>query len=192
MFGSPILFVLIIGWLIHYKQQCNKLACISFNGLTDYKETEIYQNTNNTYRALLEKSDSTLLRAEIISNIEESEAQEEINARVIRVKAFSEKSPAPYPGEISDSVICSDNFIPKYQKLTINGINLHTFSGFYNDRLVFGACTEETIENPGMMILFYCVKSKQLYQLELVKTELSDNNSEQLIDIIFSLSCNQK
>jgi len=184
-----LIVVSAVMFLIYKDRPCTKLECLSMEGLEGFKIQEVYQNDDNIYRALLSK-DNDLLRVDIRSNISESEGKSSIHAQITRIKALFENAASPYPGEISDEIECSDEYKPVFSEEMINGIQVSSFIGFLNDRLVLGACTADQAVYRGMLSLFQCPNLNQLYQVEMIAPrEKFSEQSEGYKNMLQSISC---
>ena len=191
-----ILSVFLIGFLIIStlnSKQCMRIDCLEMNGLEEFKLAEIYQEEDDVFRGLYSKGDKNEEFIRVNTNLFESEedAEKLINAQVIRMKDLFENSAAPYPGEISDEIACGDEFTPNFVKKIINGIEVSYFSGFLNDRLVFGACTEDQVAYEGILTLFYCSNHKKAYQLEFITKMDSKSESKSFEDLIQTIQCKE-
>lgn len=157
--------------------------------LDKFRVQEIYQDDKNIYRALLSK-DNDLLRVDIRTNISGPEATKQIQAQITRMKALFENAISPYPGEISDVIECGDEYNPVFAEEEINGTQISYFKGYLNERLVFGACTEDQIKYQVILALFYCVNQNQLFQLEIIAPkEAFSRSPEMYSEMLSSLSC---
>lgn len=187
-----IICIPIVILLIFYAQKlnvCKKLGCLSMQGLNDFKTQEVYQEDDNIYRALLSK-DSDLLRVDIRSDISEPEGKSHIQAQITRMKALFENAPSPYPGEISDEIACGEKYKPAFFDEEINGIQVSYSTGYLNNRLVFGSCTEDQAVYHGILALFYCPNLKQLYQIEIIAPADKFTSSPQSYQqMLKSISC---
>lgn len=186
LFGVIILvfFIIIFG-----KPSCSTLECLSMNDLDNFRVKEIYQKDSDIYRALHSK-DSDLLRIDIRSNISEPEASKRIQVLITRMKALFENRASPYPGEISDEIACGEEFKPVFAEEKINGIQVSYITGYLNERLVLGVCTEDQVFYKEILALFYCPETNQLYQLEIIVPKNSFmENKDKYLDMLYSISC---
>ena len=157
--------------------------------LDKFDVKEIYQDDKDVYRALFSK-DSNLLRVDIRSNISESEAAKQIEVQITRMKALFENAASPYPGEISDEVVWDKELIPQLEEREVNRIQASHFTGYLNDRLVFGACTQDQAIYRGILALFYCPNQKQLFQLEIITPRDNyETNENKYLQMLNSIGC---
>jgi len=108
------------------------------------------------------------------------------------MKKLFEKERSPYPGEISDTVACDDKFVPTWKlQNNLNGIEINYTTAFLNDRMVYGACTENQLSYEALFMAFYCPEQEKLYQLELINDKNSFlGNQERYMKILDSIRCN--
>lgn len=168
---------------------CKKLGCIYITGLNSFQLKDVYQDDKDIYRALYDKN-SDLIRIEIRSIRTEDEANKSIEAQTARMIALFENAAAPYPGEISNEIVCDKKYKPVYATGIINGTSITHFTGYLNARLTFGACTEDQAIYRGIDALFYCNNQQKLYQLEIISpTSLFTDNESKYIDMLKSIQC---
>lgn len=169
---------------------CQRLACLSIKNAEQYKVKKIYEDNQYTYRALYTKED-VLLRVEIRNNYSVQDSDQFIQSQIARTKGTFEDAAAPYPGELSDIISCSDEFKPVYSTKSKNGIQFTYFSGFVNDRLVFGSCVNDQAKYRDTLVMFYCNGQKKFYQLEVITPNkgvtVKDTQGQEILD---SISCN--
>ena len=186
------LFLLLVGLLVYFYKNhnvCPKTGCFSMQNLDKFKTAEIYQNDQNIYRAMLKNGDD-ILRLEVKSGILQDEAQKEIATRIARMQALFENATSPYPGEITNVIECTEKFKPTLTKVNQINTEIAYFTGYLNNRLTFGSCTEDQAIYKGNLIFFYCAKEKQLIQLELITPKEKFLASEtEYGQILSSLGC---
>lgn len=171
------------------KSVCSNLSCIRFRSQEQFTLKDNYADTLDTYRALYSSPTHTL-RIEA-KKIADDQSAAELMAAVTRINALFEKAPAPYPGEISDAIICDPNYIPLYKEATTSaGTHVSYFTGYLNDRLTFGSCSEDQAVNKGILAFMYCPKSSLLIKLELIlPANTFDAASEETEKLLHSVAC---
>lgn len=168
---------------------CGNLRCISFSGKQTYTQKDIYTDTSEAYRALYSSSTHTL-RIEALK-ISADQSDEALKAAVTRMKALFEKAPAPYPGEISDTIVCDPDYIPVFREATSSGGSLLSyFTGYLNERLTFGSCSENQAIHKGLLAYLYCPASTLLIKLELIQPTAEFNATLQATEKqLLSVTC---
>lgn len=187
-----IVSVVFLAHKLYVAKKCDILACINLLENDRYKLTETYQNDETGFRGLYQKiyTSDEMIRVDVKNNVLGEDAKKIIDAQVIKMKGLFENAASPYPGEISDEIECSKEYKPVFLERDLNNVHISTFQGYLNDRLVFGACTQDQAVYKGTLSLFYCSNSEKLYQLELiVKKEKYEENPEVYKQILDSISC---
>lgn len=183
------LITLLIVYVYRNANVCPKTGCFTMKDLDKFQVKEVYEDNNTVYRALLTNNNDTV-RIEKKSGLTSNKAEKSIQAQITRMKALFENATSPYPGEISDEIVCGDEFKPIFSENNQNGLKISYFTGYLNNRLVFGACTKDQAVYKGNLVLFYCPDKKQLFQLEIIAPKdvylASEGKYQQMID---SLSC---
>ncbi len=186
-FVSSVIILILIFIFGGKFTSCKKLGCIFLTGLDSFQIKDVYQDDKDIYRALYDKN-SNLIRVEIRSIRTEDEANKSIEAQTTRMRALFENAAAPYPGELSNEIVCDRKYKPVYGTDKINGISITHFTGYLNARLTFGACTEDQAIYRGIEALFYCKDQKKLYQLEIISpNSLFTENELKYIDMLKSI-----
>ena len=138
LFITVSAIAVVLGIIVWTKQRsCRGIKCLHGKNLTGYKLEEIYQDDRTAFRGLYRKGD-TLLRFEAYYNIPKGQIDERIASTIARLKGLYERSPAPYPGEVSDEIRCDNTLAPVVHKQTED---FPTYAEIYlNDRLSYGVC----------------------------------------------------
>jgi len=186
-----IIAVSIATYLFLGNLTCQRLACVSVKDGNQYKIKKIYEDNKYTFRALYEKN-NVLLRMEAKNNFSAQEAQQVIQSQIVRMQGVFEDAAAPYPGELSDIITCGKEFQPIYSAKKQNGIQMAYFTGFVNERLVFGSCASDQAAYRDTLTMFYCPQQKKFYQLEIItpnKNSATGTNQHQ--EILDSIACRE-
>jgi len=146
---------------------CGELSCIQLSGQTAYRLNQIYTDSPETYRALYAAGNRYIRIDTQRSN--PTEAATELDASVLRMKALFEKAPAPYPGDISDAIVCDPAFTPSYDVAKLaDGTDVQYFIGYLNDRMTFGSCSQDQAVYKGLMAFLYCPAAKLTLRIEFI------------------------
>ncbi len=167
---------------------CRDFHCIRMDKLDVFRLKDLYSDTPDAYRVLFQ-SGNQWLRIEA-KPVPLATSGQELNAAVTKVKAMFEKAPAPYPGDVSDAVVCDSRFVPTYEEIQTETNPLSLFVGYLNDRMTFGSCSENQAVYRGILALTYCPKQTLLLRIELI-AKVSDflSHEKELVDQIKSLRC---
>ncbi len=195
-----IIFLLILGLIsaaIIYlsskqKGDCLRLTCLSMNTLNQYRLKDLYEEGRNSYRALYKNGDDRL-RVEVRSQTSLEEAQNYIQTQITRIKGVFEVAAAPYPGEVTNEIVCAEEFKPIYSTKTQSGIPISYFSGFLNQRMVMGSCTADQLTYHNVVAMFYCPNQKQFFQIELiVPKDIFEKQTEKYQKTVDSITCKNR
>ncbi|PIZ97458.1 MAG: hypothetical protein COX79_02200 [Candidatus Levybacteria bacterium CG_4_10_14_0_2_um_filter_36_16] len=188
----PLFVLLLLGFGAYFflsALSCQRINCITIKDNNHYKVKSIYEDNKYIFRALYNNGNN-LLKIEMRTNSSQDEAQQAIQTQIVRTKGLFEDAAAPYPGEISDVISCSNEYKPVYSAKKQNGINISYFEGYVNDRLVFGSCADDQAKYHDTLAMFYCAKQKKFYQLEsIIPRKDYINNRQENDSILNSLGC---
>lgn len=184
-----IIIVAIIGIIFTTNIfSCSRISCITIKDQNKYLLKDTYEENKYIYRAMYTNS-GNLLRIETRPSSPD-EANQAIQTQIVRTKGLFEDAAAPYPGEISDVIACSNEYKPVYSSKQQNGINVSHFEGYINDRLVFGSCVDDQAKYHDTLAMFYCPNQKKFYQVEVIIPRKDYINNKQENDsILNSLGC---
>lgn len=194
MFKLKLIITILTGlilliFLLLKSQTCHGINCIEIADVKNYKIKEIYEDNPYVFRALYQKGE-TLLRLEIRKNFAKTEFDNAVNSQLTKTKGLFEDAAAPYPGDISDQIHCSEEFRPIFSQSRQNGLDISYFTAFANDRLTFGSCVADQADYQDTMVMFYCPKQKNSIQMEiLLPREKYLKNPGESTAILESLSC---
>jgi hypothetical protein len=178
----------LLWWKHQHQSFCKNLDCILLDGKAKFTLSEVYTDTPSTFRALFYDNER-YLRIEA-KEVAAEFARQELHAEVVKVKAMFEKAPAPYPGDVSDAIVCDPKFVPTYEEIPTDGIPLSLFVGYLNDRMTFGSCSQDQTVYRGILILTYCPRESLLLRAELITTPTDFSSHEQeLMDHMKALRC---
>lgn len=170
-------------------KSCSRFNCLSMENLHQFKIKNIYRDDNYVYSALFINKNN-LLRVYVASNISLKEANKAIDGQIAQIKALFADSPVPYPGDISDRIVCDKSFIPEFTRESVGDIKISYFIGFLSPRLTFGVCIDDQAYYKGVLALFYCLDHKKMYQLEIIAPKDDFNtNSEKYLHMLRSIRC---
>lgn len=191
--GILIIFALILG-AVYYPRApasaCSQMDCITLADKQKYTLKEKYSETRQSYRALF-SSGSRWLRIEA-NKVSPESSESELSAAVARIKALFDKAPAPYPGEISDAIICDPDYIPSFTDKTVNDTRIRYFTGYLNNRMTFGSCSKDQAVYKGIMAFLYCQKSSLLIKIELIQsTQEYESSADEIEAHLLSVACSK-
>lgn len=189
LFSALIIILSAISYTVYTYLQCSKLNCLTFQDSNKYTVKEVYEENKYIYRALYQNQ-NILIRAEIRPNSSKNEVEDTVKVQKIRIAGLFDDAAAPYPGEISDVISCGNEFKPIHTTITNKDMEINLFSGYVNDRLVFGSCVSDQAKYRNNLAMFYCEKQKKYYQVEVIVPNSNyASNPNKYNQIIQSISC---
>ena len=165
-----LLFTLIIIFLFMYynKFTCNGYSCLVFPDKELWKTIDNYKDDKYLWRGLISHP-NYLIRLYKLGNIKENNAVEFTKITTMKIVGLFDTAQSPYPGEISDKIICSDKFKPKEEEIVSKtGINIHFITSYLNNRLQYGICLENQLVYRVYSGMFYCSNTLEWYQIEII------------------------
>ncbi len=192
-FAVVILFLSVIAAGIVWQKNtqpslCKNLDCFLMKDSDGFTVKELYTDTKDAYRALYKNANRYIrIEARVINP---SQKDAELQAAVNRMRALFEKAPAPYPGEISDAIVCDPAFIPMEKELKNANTSLTYFTGYLNNRMTFGSCSLDQAVYKGIAAYTYCPANNLYINIELfTPTEEFEANSPAVENQIRTLRC---
>lgn len=181
--------VVVLAFLL-YKNltSCKRLSCIRMAGLDKFSVKDVYQENGHAFRAQYGDGEN-IMKTEVVYNTTETDAEQYINSGIAKLQGVYTDALVPYPGVASQQTGCEKKYQPVLKKINTN-TQISYFTGFLNSNLTFGTCIESQISHKGMLILFYCPKSKQAYELQIIaKKDLFEKNSQKYRQMAESITC---
>ena len=168
---------------------CSRLSCLKLPNETVLKLTEVYEEVRGSvYRARYDAG-NVIVRVDVRSDIDPDASTDYIQGRVAGMKALYDNIRSPYPGLLSNEIVCDEGFKPTYRAyVSSKSVQMQGIIGYLNNRLTFGSCQKDQAVYRGMMVLFTCRSTRQLYQLEFI-TKTESFNATDLEKIINNLNC---
>lgn len=136
----------------------------SFPGFTLEKTN---QEDALTHSYEFEKGETTL-RLKIIRNINNTEAEKLIDGKILTIEALYGNEMSPYPGMLSNEIVCSQDMTPKKQEIGAGAMKIPYFVAFLTNRLTYGNCVESETPYRAIIAWTFCPGKKEYRQLELI------------------------
>jgi hypothetical protein len=127
-----------------------------------------------------------VLKIRTIQGIEKKSADVLIKEGIISINAIYGDALSPYPGEISDKIVCAEEFRPEFGEVS-REIDYSYFTLFATERFTYGACVEDLVKYRAVLAWAYCEEAKTLHRFEFF-TPLADFSDESF-DLATSFSC---
>lgn len=180
--------LLLAFYFLHHKA-CKGISCLEFKGKEAFQLKDTYQTTKTAFKGAYTDSGTTL-RISLTSVKNEGEASTLIDNEIQKIKAVFANAISPYPGEISNEIVCGEDFVPKFDEKKINGRKVRYLTSYLSQRLTFGACTKEQAVNEEIQAFFYCSQQKNLVSFEIISSiDDFQKNMSQYKEILNSLDC---
>ena len=128
-------------------------------------EKYFYDEEEKAAKAVL-KSPQATIRIEAINDIDKTSAGILLDDKILTIHALYGAALSPYPGEISNKIICKEKFKPHFNTKQTE-FNYSYFTLFATDRFTYGACSEDLIKYKAVLAWAYCGEKNIFYQFEL-------------------------
>jgi len=133
------------------------------------------------------KHDQELLRIENINGLDKHSANILINDDILSIRAIYANSFSPYPGDLSNEIVCNEVYQPTYHEQSIEKIFFRYVKLYSTQRLGLGACNIDNIKYRHLIGWIYCEKRQELntvrYYIPI------EQNEKSLEDFILSFRC---
>jgi hypothetical protein len=170
----------------YFNHTCGSYSCLSFPDKNIWKVKDIYEDNKYTWRGLLIHP-NYLVRLYKQGNTTSDNADEFTKVTSMKINGLFDTAKSPYAGEISDKIVCPDNLKPLEEDIVSKtGTKIHFITSFLNDRMQYGACTENQIAYKVFSGMFFCPNVSEWYQIEIIVS--IKNNTD--LDIYKSLFLN--
>lgn len=168
---------------------CGDFGCMAFPGQSQWRIQEEHEKSPKTWRGLIDAQDYRA-RLEIQSNVKVQDALAFTKIRLIKINGLFETIRSPYPGMVSDTISCDDTFKPA-PKIILgqHDLPITYFTGFLNNRLQYGSCTEDQIAYKSFVGIFYCKDAHQWLQIELIVERSKIRSENEYMKLFQSITC---
>jgi hypothetical protein len=132
---------------------------ISIKGIDNFI---LLENKNNR---LVFDSNGTLLIISVFKNLDDTSTKKLVNDKIAILESQYEVRGAPYPGEITQNIVCPEQFKP-IKNIINNQYSLANYQLYSTKSLTYGVCVKDLAAYNTFLGFFYCDK-KRLFQIEL-------------------------
>jgi len=109
------------------------------------------------------------------------------NDKKLYIESSYVKSLSPYPEVITNTIECPEEFKPKLTEYENGDMRLLAYDFLTNDRFTYGVCSDDLATHRGQSVSVYCIKSKELYNIEL---SVPINDSKNILNMNYdAISC---
>lgn len=146
---------------------CQRARCLIPDPVNQFKPAEIYKDEYRIFQSKYVNGD-LIARLLVETGINQFQSEAKINEHVRIIKTLYENRTSPYPGQISQEIVCQDGYKPVFGEKVINGIKVAHLTGFMTERFTFGACVDDLLTHRGIIAWFRCDKINTFNQIEFV------------------------
>jgi len=133
-------------------------------------------STNYAY-----SSNDSILKVNKIGGLEKEARKRVIEEEIINIEGIYSNQFSPYPGELSNEIVCNPKFKPIYQEKEIGNCNYQYYFLYTNERFGLGVCDEQSIMYKYLLGWFSCESNKEVYTINyFAPTEFSFEEMEKI------------
>ncbi|MBI5422377.1 hypothetical protein HZA44_04560 [Candidatus Peregrinibacteria bacterium] len=177
-----IVALLVIGGVVALALR--KASEPSFPGFTLEKAM---QEDALTHYYEFEKGE-TALKLKVIRNIDEPEAKKVIDGKILTIEALYGNEMSPYPGMLSNEIVCSQDMTPKRQETGNGELRITYFVASLTNRLSYGNCVESETPSKAFIAWVFCPAKREYRQMEWISPK--KDFDEKGIEFIKATICN--
>jgi hypothetical protein len=181
---------LVVGILLRNTLvSCQTYECLLIPGKNVWKIQMIYEKDGSAFRGLLTHP-KYFIRLERYSHIPQQTAIELTKIRLMQIQGLFDTARSPYPGVITDRIVCDDTYKPHPNIVTTtSGIGITYFSAFLNDRLQYGICTDDQIVYKVYTALFSCQQTNDWYSVEIIVPKANAATDSAYVGLFRQIGC---
>jgi len=114
------------------------------------------------------RGQAATLRLKVMPKIDATEAKKVIDGKILTIEALYGNELSPYPGMISNEIVCSGDMVPKKQEILEGSLAIPYFVAALTDRFAYGNCVESETPYRGIIAWTHCPTQKEYRQMELI------------------------
>ena len=145
-----------------------------------------FDEQEKSTKAML-RSSKDILKIEAITDIDKRSADILLEDKIVTIHALYGNALSPYPGEISNKIICNEEYLPEFDTTQSKSLDYSYFILFANERFTYGACSEDLVKYKAILAWTFCEGKNIFYQFELFAP--IETFSQSNIDLITSFKC---
>ncbi len=182
--------LLIIGFVLIKKFiSCSAYQCLVFPGKESWHTREVYEETQTGWRGLITDS-RFLVRLEEVNSVDAKDAGELTKITTMKLLGLFDSARSPYPGAITNEVVCQDQFKPKGGVFTNNkNIDVSFYTAYLDGRMQYGSCVEDQVSYRGSLGIFYCPNVREWYEIELLVPKGQKEPSDGYKSLFYAVHC---
>lgn len=154
----------------------------SFKHADEYiiSESILREGKENTFWTILAQRLDTLLKLEIVKNIDRDTARQYIQERTYAISSLYQNIPSAYPGMITNATEIQDELKPSITQLTINREKIPVYLLYSTERFTYGVTTRDLIKYRGALTFVFIPAHRTLLRIELFQPT-EESNDEHLL-----------
>lgn len=117
-----------------------------------------------------------------LRNIEPEIAEKLVKEKVVLFSSLYKRQRVGYKGQHTEFVDCADGYKPVYHNETDGDRRLEYFTGYSNDRFVFGTCDSGTSTYAAVNAFLYCSAHRRLLDIRYFVTNQDIDAVQHFID----------
>ena len=117
-----------------------------------------------------------------IQQINQKIADQLVQEKVMLFSSLFERQRVGYKGQHTEFVDCPEAYKPVYHETSTRNGQLRYFTGFANDRYVFGSCDRETSKYYAVNAFLFCSSSGRLLDIRYFISMASAKSVQPFID----------
>ncbi len=160
------------------------LSSEAFEGFT--VEKKLFDETEQSTKLLYSRNEM-VLKISSLDNIDKASAEIVLSDQIQTINALYADALSPYPGEISNEIMCPERFKPEFHTRQTPWLDYTYFTLFATDRFTYGACTEDLVKYKSILAWTYCSKKNTFYRFEFFIP--IETFSKSHLDMITSFRC---
>ncbi len=191
MIGVLVFLLLSVGIIVwRTRFTCSTYECLLFPDKNLWKIQTVYEKDSKVFRGLLKHPDY-LVRIERVSLLPQQQKADDLTKiRLMQIQGLFDTARSPYPGIITDRIVCDDTYKPNPKILTTtSGIGITYFSAFLNNRLQYGICTDDQIAYKTYTALFSCQQTNDWYSVEIIVPKEKAATDSAYIGLFRQIGC---
>jgi hypothetical protein len=149
-------------------------------------EKKFFDETEQSTKLLYHRN-GEVLKISSLGSIDKASADIVLSGQIQTINALYANALSPYPGEISNEIMCPEKFMPELYTKQIDSLNYTYFTLFATDRFTYGACAEDLVKYKSILAWTYCSKKNTFYRFEFFIP--IETFSKSHLDMITSFRC---
>ncbi len=127
--------------------------------LRDFTLAERFERPPVTHHTFTNRD--AVLKLELLHDLDPDSAQILVHDGVMGIEALYANALSPYPGDISNKIITKKKFLPQlFRHRTEAGVTNTAFLLYANERLGYGATTDEQVRYKSVLGWIYCPRTR--------------------------------